>query len=132
MILATILSSIVGFIVTIPVFGLILTYFIFMKLTKKHRKSIHKALDYSTIFFILAVHFLILTIWGRSLFWLIILFMCISAIVFVIIHWKVKKEIVLKPVIKRFWRFNFLIFFLADIVLTLYGLLQRVLENLLT
>jgi hypothetical protein len=132
MILGTVLSFIIGFLVTFPVVGLILIYLIIMKLTKNRRKSIHKALDYSTIFFIFAVHFLIVTIWEKSFFWLIILYMCVLAMVFVIIHWKVKKEIVLRIVFKGFWRFTFLIFFLAYITLTLYGLIQRVLENCLT
>jgi hypothetical protein len=132
MILITVLSFIIAFLVTIPVFGFVFTYFIVLKLTKNRRKSVHKALDYSTILFILAVHFLILAIWEKSFFWLIFLFLIVLAMVFVIIHWKVKKEIVLRIVFKGFWRLSFLIFFIAYITLTLYGLIQRVLENCLT
>ena len=100
--------------------------FIITKLvTNNNRKSVHRALDYTTILFIISVHFLIETIWGKSLSWLIILIMILIAMVFVFIHWKVKEEIVLRKVLKGFWRFNFILFLLAYISLTLYGLLHR-------
>lgn len=126
--MVTVFSSIIAFLVTIPLFGLFLTYLILIKLTKNRRSSVHKALDYSTILFVLAVHFLILTIWEKSFLWLIVLFMIVLAMVFVFIHWKVKKEIVLKLIFKGVWRVNFLVFFIVYLMLTLYGLVQRVLE----
>jgi hypothetical protein len=126
--LVTVFSSIIAFLVTIPLFGLLLTYLILIKLTKNRRLSVHRALDYSTILFVLAVHFLILTIWEKSFLWLIVLFMIVLAMVFVIIHWKVKKEIVLKLIFKGVWRVNFLVFFIFYLMLTLYGLVQSVLE----
>ncbi|HJV31606.1 MAG TPA: DUF3397 domain-containing protein [Bacillales bacterium] len=126
--MVTVFSSIIAFLVTIPLFGLFLTYLILIKLTKNRRSSVHKALDYSTILFVLAVHFLILTIWEKSVLWLIVLFMIVLAMVFVFIHWKVKKEIVLKLIFKGVWRVNFLVFFIVYLMLTLYGLVQRVLE----
>jgi hypothetical protein len=126
--LVTLLSSIIAFLVTIPLFGLLLTYFILIKLTKNRRLAVHKALDYSTILFIFAVHFLILTIWDKSLLWLILLFLIVMAMLFVIIHWRVKKEIVLRIVFKGFWRVNFLVFFITYLMLTFYGLIRRVIE----
>ncbi len=96
-------------------------------MTKNTRKSMYKALDYTTILYIISVHFLIVTIWGKSLFWLIILIMILIAMMFVLVHWKVKEEIVLKKVMKGFWRFNFIVFFLTYISLTFYGLIYRTL-----
>ena len=99
-----------------------------MKLiTKNTRKSVHVALDSTTILFIISVHFLILTIWDKSLFWLIILVLILIATLFVLVHWKVKEEIILKKVMKGFWRFNFILFLLAYLTLTLYGLIHRAL-----
>jgi hypothetical protein len=96
-------------------------------ITKNTRRSVHVALDSTTILFIISVHFLIETIWGKSLFWLIILLMILIAMVFVFVHWKVKEEIILKKVMKGFWRFNFILFLVAYISLTLYGLIQQAL-----
>jgi hypothetical protein len=123
----TLFASILSVFFTFPFLGFMLVFFVIKFVTKDPRKSVHMALDYTTILFIISVHFLIVTIWGKSLFWLIVLIMIIIAMVFVFVHWKVKEEIILKKVIKGFWRFNFILFFLSYISLTLYGLIERVL-----
>jgi hypothetical protein len=112
---------------TLPFTGSILVYFFIKLMTKNTRKSMHKALDYTTVLYIISVHFLIVTIWGKSLFWLIILIMILIAMMFVLVHWKVKEEIVLKKVMKGFWRFNFVVFLLTYISLTFYGIIYRTL-----
>jgi predicted lysophospholipase L1 biosynthesis ABC-type transport system permease subunit len=123
--MSTILSSILTVFFTLPVLGFLVVFTAVKLVTKNTRKSVHKALDYSTFLFVISVHFLIVTIWGKSFFWLIILIMIIIAMVFVLMHWRVKEEIVLKKVLKGFWRFSFILFFLAYISLTLYGLIYR-------
>ncbi|MCM3114040.1 DUF3397 domain-containing protein [Neobacillus sp. MER 74] len=96
-------------------------------MTKSTRKAVHISLDSTTFLFIISVHFLIVTIWEKSYFWVIILIMILIAMIFVLVHWKVKEEILIKKVIKGFWRFNFLLFLLAYLTLTLYGLIHRAL-----
>lgn len=123
--MTTLLSSIISIFITFPFLGLIIVFFVTKFMSKNTRKSVHRALDYSTILFVISVHFLIVTIWGKSLIWLIILVMILIAMVFVFAHWKVKEEIILKKVVKGFWRFNFLLFLLAYLSLTLYGLIHR-------
>ena len=119
------LSSIISIFFALPFLGFLLVFIITKLVTNNNRKSVHKALDYTTILFVISVHFLIETIWGKSLFWLIILIMILIAMIFVFVHWKVKEEIVLRKVLKGFWRFNFILFLLAYITLTLFGLLHR-------
>ncbi|MGG1678818.1 DUF3397 domain-containing protein [Neobacillus sp. NRS-1170] len=125
--MSSIISTILTLFITLPFLGFLLTFLIFKLVTKNTRKSVHKALDYTTILFIFSVHFLIITIWGKSLFWLIILLMIVIAMMFVLVHWKVKEEIIIKKVMKGFWRFNFILFFFFYISLTLYGLIHRAL-----
>ena len=119
------LSSIISIFFALPFLGFLLVFIITKLVTNNNRKSVHKALDYTTILFVISVHFLIETIWGKSLFWLIILIMILIAMIFVFVNWKVKEEIVLRKVLKGFWRFNFILFLLAYITLTLFGLLHR-------
>ena len=121
------ISSIITIFLTMPLLGFFIIYLFNKLITKNTRKSFHKALDYSTILFILAVHFLFITIWGKSFFWWIFLVLILIAMVFVVINWKVKGEIVFTKVFKGFWRFNFLVFFLAYISLTIFGILQSAL-----
>ncbi|MFP7296027.1 DUF3397 domain-containing protein [Neobacillus niacini] len=118
------ISSIISIFLTAPLLGFIIIFVINKLITKNARKSFHKALDYSNILFILAVHFLFITIWGKSFFWVILLLVILIAMVFVVIHWRIKGEIIFTKVFKGFWRFNFLIFFLAYLTLTLFGVLR--------
>ncbi|NYE05301.1 succinate dehydrogenase hydrophobic anchor subunit [Bacillus niacini] len=121
------ISSIITIFLTVPLLGFFIIYVLNKLITKNTRKSFHKALDYSTILFIVAVHFLLITIWGKSFFGLILLILLVIAMVFVVIHWKIKGEIIFTKVFKGFWRFNFLIFFLAYISLTVFGILRSAL-----
>lgn len=123
----TFLSSIISIFFALPFLGFIVVFFAMKLMTKNTRRSVHVALDSTTILFIISVHFLIVTIWDKSFFWLIILLMILIAMIFVFVHWKVKEEIILNKVIKGFWRFNFILFLLAYLSLTLYGLIHRAL-----
>ena len=124
--MSSILSSVLTVLFALPILGSILVFLFGKVITKNSRRSLHIALDYTTILYIISVHFLIVTIWEISLFWLIILIMIVIAMMFVLVHWKVKEEIILQKVMKGFWRFNFMLFFLVYIALTFYGVISSV------
>ncbi|WP_040204840.1 DUF3397 domain-containing protein [Neobacillus jeddahensis] len=123
--MSTLISAILTFFFTIPFLGSVLVFLVIKLITKNTRVSLLKALDYTTILFIISVHFLIITLLGKSLFGFILLIMILVAMMFVFVHWKVREEIVMKKVLKGFWRFSFILFFLAYITLTFYGLVSR-------
>lgn len=120
------LSSIIATFVTIPLLGYIIVFMVVKLTTKKHRKSVHIAIDITTFLLIISVHYMILAIWHISLLWVIFLLMIIMAIIIVMVHWKVKQEIHFTKVIKSFWRINFLLFGLFYIILLLYGLVFNI------
>lgn len=124
--MAGIVSTILTTLITAPILVYFLVFIVCKQWTKNHQKSINLALDFSTIFFIFSVHFLIITIWEKSFLWVIFIFMSGCAILFVIINWKVKREILFSRFIRGYWRFNFLVFFIAYLTLTIYGLIQSV------
>lgn len=119
-------STVIATFVTIPLLGYLLVFVISKQITKKHKKSVHIALDVTTLLFIISVHYLILAIWEQSLLWIIFLLLLFLAIIFVLLHWKIKHEINLPIVFKGFWRFNFLLFCTAYVVLTVIGLVQSI------
>ncbi|MEH7544702.1 DUF3397 domain-containing protein [Neobacillus vireti] len=123
--MSTIFSSVLTVFFAIPIIGTILVFTVIKLTLKTTKKALHMALDFTTIFYIVSVHFLIVTLWDKSFFWLIILVMLVIAMVFVFVHWKVKEEIIVKRVWKGFWRFNFILFFFTYFVLTFYGLVSR-------
>lgn len=118
-------SALAATLITVPMIGYLAVFIIAKQITGNHRRSVNLAIDFSTFLLVLSVHFLILTIWDKSFLWLIIIVLLGMAAIFVWIHWKFKEEIVLPKVFKGFWRFNFLLFFSAYIVLVLFGLFQR-------
>lgn len=122
----TVFSSLIATLVTIPLLGYLAVFIISKQITKKHKKSVHIALDVSTFLFILSVHYLIIVIWDKSFLWMIFLCLLITAVIFIIIHWRIKAEINMRVLFKGFWRFNFLLYFTAYIILVLVGLVQRV------
>ena len=120
-----IFSAFIATLITVPMIGYLAVFIISKQITGNHRRSVNLAIDFSTFLLLLSVHFLIITIWEKSFLWLILLVLFGIAALFVFIHWKVKEEIILPKVFKGYWRFNFLLFFSAYIILVLFGLYQR-------
>lgn len=113
---------------TLPLPIAIITYLIIQKMTKNNRLAVNLTVHVSTLLFIGGVHAILYVIFARSYFSWILILMLIIASGMVIFHWKVKEEIIFKKVFKGFWKFNFLIFGLLYICLTVYGLVHRILS----
>lgn len=122
----TMFSAIIALIVTFPLLGYLILFLISKRLTKNVRRAVSNALDGSVLILLFSVHFLILLIWQKSFFWIIILIMLVIALIFVLIHWKTKHEINFRPIFKGIWRTYFLLFTVAYVGLTLIGLWQRI------
>jgi hypothetical protein len=120
------LSGTVAVFVTVPLIGYLVIFILSKQLTKNHRRSVQRAIDFSTFLLIFSVHFLILTIWEKSFLWLILIILLIHAFIIVFLHWKYREEIDFSLVFKGYWRMNFFLFFFAYVVLIFLGLYQRV------
>ncbi|RFU63378.1 DUF3397 domain-containing protein [Peribacillus glennii] len=122
----SIFSSLAATFITIPVFAYIILFILIKQLTKNHRRAVHLAMDISAVLFIFSVHYLILAIWGRSVFWLLLIIMIALAFLVVIVHYKVKEEIDIRKVFRGFWRINFAVFFCAYFILVIFGVVYRI------
>ncbi len=120
------LAVAVATLVTLPLVGYLLIFILNKQLTKNHKRSVQRAIDFSTLLLIIANHFLIVVIWGESFLWLIFLILIVLALIFVLYHWKVRQEIEYSRVFKGYWRMNFLLFFFSYVVLLIVGIVQRV------
>jgi hypothetical protein len=123
-------ASVFATFVTVPIIGYFVVFVIAKQMTKKHRKSVHIALDTTTILFILSVHYLIVTIWEFSLLWLILILIIAMAILSLLIQYKLNEEVDYKKVFRGFWRFNFLLFFSAYIILICVGIFISVTQSI--
>ncbi|MGP7818862.1 DUF3397 domain-containing protein [Niallia sp. 01092] len=116
-------TSILSFFIMFPIVCYFFVFIVCKQWTKKHRFSVHLALDVSTFFFIISVHFLMEALWGKSYLSYIMITILLIGIILVILHWKIKQEINYKKVFRGFWRVNFLLFFCTYLVLMVYGLI---------
>lgn len=121
-----VVSWVVATLVTLPIIGYIIAFIVAKKWTKNHRRSVQMAMDLSTIFFIVSVHYLILAIWDQHLFWMILLMVLAIGCSVVIVHYKKNQEIVFEKVLKGFWRLNFMCFFCVYALLFIYGVISRI------
>lgn len=112
--------------ITVPLVAFYLIYIITVKTTKSKKLAFKRAVDLSTILFILAVYFIANEIWNISLFWFLLITIISVAIIFTIIHWKFSNDIDSKKLLKGIWRLNFILFFLSYFILSIYGLLIRI------
>lgn len=119
-------SNIAAAFVTVPILGYILIFVVSKQITKKHRRAVQIAIDGSALLFIISVHYLIITIWEKSLLWVILLLIMFVGIGVVFINWKVKEEIDYTRVFRGFLRFNFLIFFSLYSVLLIIGIVRSI------
>jgi hypothetical protein len=126
-----VVSGLVATLVTLPILSYIVFFIVAKKWTKNHRRSVQIAMDLSTVFFIFSVHYLIIAIWDIHLFWMIMLIVLAIACIVVLVHYKIKQEIVFEKVLKGFWRLNFAFFFCMYFLLLFYGVIIRIL-NMLT
>lgn len=124
--MSEIFSNVAAAFITIPILGYIIIFIVSKQVTKQHRRSVQIALDGSTLFFIISVHYLIMTIWDKSFLWLILILILLIGVAVVFLHWKVKEEIDYHKVFRGFWRFNFLVFFSAYTILLIIGIIQSV------
>lgn len=127
-----VVSGLLATLVTLPILSYILIFIGAKTWTKNHRRSVHIAMDLSTVLFIVSVHYLIIAIWDKHLFWLIMLFVLAIGCSVVLVHYKVKQEIIFEKVLKGFWRLNFICFFFTYILLILFGVVTRILSIVMT
>jgi ABC-type iron transport system FetAB permease component len=112
--------------VTVPVLGFILVYLISRFIMKNNRKSFFLSVDITTVFFLIAVHYLLLVIVGKSMLWLIFLILVFSILLTGFVTWRKSHEIDMVKVLKKSWRFVFLASTFAYFLLLLIGLVQRI------
>lgn len=125
-----IFSTMFATLITVPIFAYFVVFIIAKQMTKKHKKAVRIALDTTTLFFILSVHYLIVTIWHFSLLWLIFIIMILMAMVSLFLQWKFKEEVDYKKVFLGFWRFNFLFFSSAYVILLCIGVVKSVTQSI--
>lgn len=122
----SILLYLVSFIIIFPILLLLFIYFICRKKKKSEVKSFGLAADVTTFVLFLSVPLFISSLWNINLSVWIISAAIIIAIIFTYIDWKSKKEIEILPLVKKIWRFYFIVLMVAYILIWFVGMLHKI------
>ena len=128
--MAAFFSGIIATFVTLPLLVYLLIFIGVKQMTGNHRLSVRTAIDTTAFFCMFSVHFLILSIWGISLLWLILLIAILVAMAVVVVHHRMKGDIKITGVWKGFCRLNGLVFIPAHCLLVAYGLVASMFKVL--
>lgn len=118
------------------IFSPILLFFLIFIVSRLWRNqwltSVQTAADLSTLFFVLAVHFLLVTVWNQR--WLFPVFIVLATIIAILlfIHRMLHGTMNYPKVIKFLWRACFLFFFLLYVILFTAGIIKYVIGTIST
>ncbi|WP_100011056.1 DUF3397 domain-containing protein [Lentibacillus sediminis] len=111
---------------TIPILATGLVYGISKRITGKHWKSVHRAVNWTTILYIITVSLQLSILFDRPYPGIILIVLLSLLACIVIIQWKTQTEIVFTKALKLLVRISFLLFFGLYIVLGVIGILLEV------
>jgi len=124
------LNWIISILITLPIISLFLLYIIIRIFSDNKRKSLVLTIDFSTIFFIISVHFHFITIFKQSfLLFILLVIGCLLLFVY-FVEYRKSKSLSIKKITRKTWRLTFLLFVTSYIVLTVIGFTSGVIKNI--
>lgn len=104
-----ILSIIVDILIMCPFIFFGILYLILKKFSKKRGNIFSKAADFTTIILFFSIPSSVKFIWSYDIGFIVLIIASVIAIIFTTIEWRTTKEIELKPLFRKIWRFLFLV-----------------------
>ncbi|MBM7603435.1 ABC-type iron transport system FetAB permease component [Metabacillus crassostreae] len=117
--------------VTLPLLSLIAIYFLLRYIAGNKKKTILWTADITTIIFITSVHFHLIAIFEKSFILHIVLVLVGLIVLFYYVDYKKTKMPSIVTASKKVWRLSFLVFFVSYLFLTLYGVVDGIIQNTL-
>lgn len=106
--------------ICIPIFISVFIYTLGMKLTNNKWKSIHTTVQWSAIFYIIAVVLIVNMLFGIRLIGYIVIFLILIVATTLILQWKKGSDVELFTGMRIMWRVSFLLFFIVYSALIIY------------
>lgn len=120
-------THIISFFITVPMVASFIVYVISMGRLGNPWKAIHMMVDWTTLFYILAVMIMLFVLFERHFFGYILIFLLMALSVIIFNQWKKERDIQLKKAVKLLWRISFLLFFFLYGCLTVLGIIKYML-----
>ncbi len=110
--------------IVLPILMTLLFYFFGVHFTGNRWKSIHKASQWTAIFYVIAVSLLLEKIFQHGFIGYILILLIIILAVILIIQWKKDTEVTLLSGLRLLWRISFLLFSLTYVGLVIYMIVR--------
>ncbi len=121
-------QTILSFLLVFPIFIFIVVFFVSRKLTKKTTKAFGHAADLTTMMLFFAVPIAIQSLFQIEIVGFLVGMALIISVILTFFEWKSQKEIELIPLIRKIWRFLFLILSVTYFIVWCLGFVFKVLE----
>ncbi|MFJ8099078.1 DUF3397 domain-containing protein [Lysinibacillus sp. NPDC096212] len=124
------LHIIISIIIFCPILLFVIVYLISRKVKIRGTHAFGVASDVTTVCLFFSVPLAIGVLWHVNVSALLITLAIMMAMIFTYIDWRTKKEIEVKSLLRKIWRFQFLLLSTAYIVICIVGVIQSVIEYL--
>ena len=125
-----ILHIVISVIIFCPVLLFVIVYAVSRKVNIRGTHAFGAASDVTTFWLFFSVPLAIGALWGVNVGALLVMLAIVLAIVFTYVDWRTKKEIEVRPLLRKIWRFLFLVLSTAYLLICLVGMIQSVVEYL--
>ncbi|WP_146552782.1 DUF3397 domain-containing protein [Rummeliibacillus sp. SL167] len=123
-----ILSIITKIFILCPFLLLGIIYLFLKKFSKKKKGIFSKAADITTILLFFSIPASLKFIWSFDIGFIVLIIASVTAIIFTTIEWRTTKEIELKPLFRKIWRFLFLVLSFTYIAIWFTALILKIIE----
>ena len=123
-----IITYTISVLITAPLLASFIVYIISMLIERNKWKAIHRVVNWTTIFYIIAVLVMLELIFDRSFLSFTIIFFLVILTLIIFIQWKDKKDVQFIKAIKLLTRILFLLFFLLYGCFMIIGILGYLLS----
>ncbi|MFJ8088677.1 DUF3397 domain-containing protein [Lysinibacillus sp. NPDC095746] len=124
------LHIVISIIIFCPILLFVIVYLISRKVKIRGTHAFGVASDVTTVCLFFSVPLAIGVLWNVDVSALLVTFAIMMAMIFTYIDWRTKKEIEVKSLLRKIWRFQFLVLSTAYIVICMVGVIQSVIEYL--
>ncbi|WP_461179748.1 DUF3397 domain-containing protein [Virgibacillus ainsalahensis] len=119
----------IALLITVPVIPTLLVYLVSFRINGHPWKSLHRAVNWTTCFYIIAVILLISIIFDLQSTGVILVLLLFLVALIIFIQWKTRTEIVFTKALRMVWRLSFLVFIFIYVCLLMIGILQQLLSS---
>lgn len=116
--MSKIVAYLIAFLVTFPFVVTTLTYFILTYFIEYRKKLVHKCMEYTAVVHLISTITIFNVIFQINILGPIAIFLLLVLFSFILIQWKLIRDIKIKRIWKLYLRFIFLLFFVLNAILT--------------